>query len=72
MWDLIPGPQDPDLNQKQTLDQLSHPGALVEVPTVWAAHIPLACPRTVPFASFYLIVGGCSACPSPARTPSNP
>ena len=28
MWDSIPGPWDHDLSQRQTLNRLSHPGAL--------------------------------------------
>ena len=27
MWGSIPGPRDHDLSQRQTLNQLSHPGA---------------------------------------------
>jgi len=29
-WGLIPGPGDHDLSQRQTLNCLSHPGALIE------------------------------------------
>ena len=30
MWDSIPEPRDQDLSQRQMLNVLSHPGALVE------------------------------------------
>ena len=30
MWGSIPGPRDPDLSQRQSLNPLSHPGAPVE------------------------------------------
>jgi len=29
IWDLIPGPGDHDLSGRQTLNHLSHPGALI-------------------------------------------
>lgn len=31
---------------------------ILDAPTLWAAKIPLACPGTPPFTSFYLILGG--------------
>ena len=31
MWGLIPGPQDYDLSQRQTLHRLSHPGTHPQV-----------------------------------------
>lgn len=45
---------------------------ILNAPTLWAPQILLVCPRTLPFTSFYLMVGGCSSCPSPARAFSNP
>ena len=33
MWDLIPGPWDHDLSQRQMLNQLSHPGAPIHALT---------------------------------------